>query len=102
MAKKKAVAVKPEALTGPSITGVDLVGKTVVLREAYFAPAYRNVDRRFVCNGGFGCSPTKMGRAVFGTFLADGEEARIDRGDILCLAPEETEPATAPAVCAAH
>jgi hypothetical protein len=27
--------------------------------------------------------------AVFGTFLADGEEARVSCGDILCFAPAE-------------
>jgi len=78
---------KKEALRGPSISGEHLAGKVVILREDYFKPEYRHIDRRFKCSGGFGCDPNLAGTAVFGTFLADGEEARVSRGDILCFAP---------------
>lgn len=65
-----------------AITGIDLKGKTVLVRRDSFSPQYRDGDRRFKCAGGFGCSPTAIGTAVFGTFLSDGEEARINRSDV--------------------
>lgn len=42
----------------------------------------RPETRAFICRGGFGCSPHTGGTAVFGTFLVDGEEARIEGYDI--------------------
>jgi hypothetical protein len=70
------------------ITGVDLVGKTVVVRKSFFSAQYADGDRRFKCEGGFGCGPSSIGRAVFGTFF-DGEDARIDRSDIEGIAVSE-------------
>jgi hypothetical protein len=64
------------------ITGLELTGKTVVIRASALRPQFAETDRRFKCQGGFGCSPSAVGRAVFGTFLVDGEETRMDRGDI--------------------
>jgi hypothetical protein len=75
MMKTKQPEVKP-------IMGVDLKGKTVLVRKSFFKPEYQDKDRRFKCEGGFGCHPDKIGTAVFGIFLLDGEEARISRGDI--------------------
>jgi hypothetical protein len=64
------------------IAGVDLKGKTVLVRKKFFKPEYADKDRRFKCESGFGCNPAAMGNAVFGTFLLDGEETRINRSDI--------------------
>lgn len=64
------------------LLGIDLKGKTVLVRKSFFKPEYADKDRRFKCESGFGCSPDLAGRAVFGTFLLDGEEARINRSDI--------------------
>lgn len=33
--------------------------------------------------GGFGCDPMKMGRAVFGVCAGDGEDSRWDRGQFV-------------------
>lgn len=65
-----------------SIVGIDLKGKTVIVRKGYFKPEYQDKDRRFRCEGGFGCNPEAMGTAVFGVFLLDDEQARISRGDV--------------------
>jgi len=65
-----------------STEGQDLTGKTVVIRKDYFAPKYRDSDRRFKAEGGFGCSPSAIGRKVFGIFSIDGEKACVQRDDI--------------------
>lgn len=57
-------------------------GKTVVVHKSFYKPEYRSGDRRFAASGGFGCDPTKMGRAVFGKLFMDGAAAeciRVDR-----------------------
>jgi hypothetical protein len=76
-----------------SIDGVDLEGKHVVLAESRMATAYRDITWRVVlAEGGFGCSPTAMGRAVFVKHLRDGDTGRFNRGDVERLAtPEEVD-----------
>ena len=71
-------------VSGP-ITGIDITGKIVVLKKSSLKPAFHG-DRRFLAEGGFGAKPYLMGRAVFGKFLIDGEDGRIDRSDIEGLA----------------
>lgn len=63
---------------------MNLTGKTVILK----ASRYRGneEERKFVCESGFGCSPVTSGGAIFGRFVSDGEEARIDGWDIEKLA----------------
>lgn len=58
------------------IDGQDLEGKVVLLS----ADDYRGDDnaRLFRCEGGFGCKPYH-GRSIMGTFLEDGEKARVSR-----------------------
>jgi len=65
-----------------NVVGIDLKGKTVLVRKSWFAPEYREGDRRFVCSGGFGCNPDAMGTKIFGDFVDDGSHACITRGDI--------------------
>src|SRR5208282_6500275 len=62
-----------------------------MVRKSFFKKDYRDKDRRFRCSGGFGCNPSSAGRAVFGTFLLDGEEARIDRGDVEGIVAETSK-----------
>jgi len=71
-----------------SVAGIDLEGKVVLIRKSYFKPEYADGDRRFKCEGGFGCKPYLSGTAVFGTFLSDGEQARINRGDVESVVEE--------------
>jgi hypothetical protein len=77
---------------GTDLHGLDLSGKTVLVREGFNDPL-----RLFYCAGGFGCSPSAMGRAVCGHWLTDlgpdgtvsGNGERIDRSDVLRAATEE-------------
>ncbi|MDE7262168.1 MAG: hypothetical protein K2N78_08960, partial [Oscillospiraceae bacterium] len=38
-------------------------------------------DQLWLAEGGFGCSPTASGRAVYATCLGDGEQTRWNRED---------------------
>lgn len=61
--------------------GHDLMGRVVVLVEGAMAPEYRALKwRLFRVNGGFGAQPFTAGTALFGTHLADGEQARWHGG----------------------
>lgn len=62
--------------------------KFVILRPEYFRPEFRSAKNQlFLAEGGFGCDPTKIGRAVFGKFW--DEAVRINRDDILGVATEQ-------------
>lgn len=64
--------------------------QVVVIKSEYFKPDYRSAKYQlFHAKGGFGCDPSKIGTAVFGYFLADGDEARVERYDILGIATPE-------------
>lgn len=71
-------------------------GKIIVFGQWHmdtFNPPYQNPENQlFLAQGGFGCSPITMGRAVVGKFLSDGESVRYNRGDFLgVLKPELVE-----------
>lgn len=71
----------------------DLQGKVVVispkhLKEKYWSPE----NQLWVATGGFGCSPTASGRAVYATCLMDGEECRWDRHKIIGVLKDEFLP----------
>ena len=78
------------------ISGEDLQDKVLVLRPDRVKPQYHN--RRsllWLAEGGFGCSPTAMGRAVQATCIGDGEECRWNRSDFACIFTGDiTSPAT--------
>ena len=42
--------------------------------------------------GGFGCSPTASGRAVYATCLGDGEQTRWNRDDFIGVLDEQYLP----------
>ena len=70
---------------------VDFAGKYMVLNPECLKGEYREAKYQlFFATGGFGCDPTKMGRAVFGYFVADGEDCRWCRGDFIGVAKDET------------
>lgn len=58
------------------------------LREEYWTPE----NQLWLATDGFGCDPTKIGRAVYSTCLADDDRARWDRGDILGVIKDEYLP----------
>ena len=71
----------------------DYKGKVLVLspdslRESCWEP--RNM--LWLAEGGFGCSPTASGRAVYATCLGDGEEARWNRSDFVGVLDEQYLP----------
>jgi hypothetical protein len=59
----------------------DYVGHLLILDPNLLKPEFRTRKNMvWRAQGGFGCDPTKMGRAVFATCVSDGEQARWDRG----------------------
>ena len=46
----------------------------------------------WLAEGGFGCSPTASGRAVYATCLGDGEQTRWDRADFTGILKDEFLP----------
>lgn len=69
-------------------TGQVVVLNPFVLRDQYKTPEYQLI----LATGGFGCSPTARGRKVFGSYLKDGENARVQRSDIIGVIKEEFLP----------
>ena len=67
---------------------IDLTGKVVVLMRKYYKGDEK--ARRFLCSGGFGCHPGTMGSAIVGTFLIDGEEARVEGWQIEKLSDDQS------------
>ena len=62
-----------------------LEGKLVIIRPASLAPEYRTADCQLgYALGGFGCSPSSRGRAVYFEELYSGKRCRWDRTDIIC------------------
>jgi hypothetical protein len=54
----------------------DLTGKVVIFDQKYMSvPA---TEHPFEVTGGFGAKPFTGGRALMGTFLSDGEKARME------------------------
>lgn len=80
-----------------SIKNVDLTDRHVILKENVLNSAYADPTWRVVrATGGFGTSPTALGRAVFVEFVRDGEKARFNRECVERLAtPEEVAAAEA-------
>ncbi len=71
----------------------DYKGKVLVLspntlREGCWTPR----DQLWYAEGGFGCSPTASGRAVYATCLGDGEQTRWDRADFTGVLDEQYLP----------
>ena len=69
-------------------TGKVLVMSPSTLRESCWDPR----NQLWYCEGGFGCSPTARGRAVYATCLGDGEKIRWDRTDFVGVLDEQYLP----------
>lgn len=68
----------------------DITGKYIILRKSAMAPAYQDMTWRvFYALGGFGCLPDTMGNGVFGWYVRDKEEARVEGYDVERFATEE-------------
>lgn len=73
-------------------TGYDisLEKKVVVLSAAVLPESHRSAEHQlYFCTGGFGSKQSPSGRAVFAVSLADGEQIRWNRSDILGIAKPE-------------
>lgn len=57
--------------------GKELEGKVILIKKKYIKPEFHH-DRRFMCEGGFGCHSRTLGKAIFGYYLIDGEQDRIE------------------------
>lgn len=73
--------------------GLDYTGKVLVmspntLRESCWNPR----NQLWLAEGGFGCSPTASGRAVYATCLGDGEQTRWNRTDFTGVLKDELLP----------
>lgn len=76
-----------------SMTGQDLEGKVLVMSPMTLKESYWSQENQlWLATGGFGCSPTAAGRAVYATCLGDGEHTRWDRGDFIGILKEEHLP----------
>jgi len=58
------------------------------LKEKYWSPE----NQLWYATGGFGCSPTASGRAVYATALCDGEKTRWDRSQFIGVMKDEFIP----------
>ena len=68
----------------------ELSGKVVVLKKDGLKPEYHDIKQRlFKVSGGFGASSFTNGSVLFGTFLSDGEECRMNGYDVERLATDE-------------
>ena len=68
-------------------------GQLLILKSSSLSEAYKKGDfQLFSANCGFGCSPTALGRKVFGMFLIDGEETNFSRNDFYGIADESKIP----------
>ncbi|NBI65961.1 DUF3849 domain-containing protein [Pseudoflavonifractor sp. 60] len=68
--------------------GKVLVLSPNTLREGFWDPR----NQLWYGEGGFGCSPTSSGRAVFATCLGDGEKTRWNRADFIGVLDERYLP----------
>lgn len=65
-------------------------GRVIVLRPSSMLGEHRNAKHQlYYCTGGFGSNPNPSGRAVFAVSLANGEQTRWNRSDILGIAKPE-------------
>lgn len=64
--------------------GMDYTNKVVVIDSFCLKDEYKTPDDQlFFADRGFGCSPTAVGKKVFGYFLKDGERTHYQRSDII-------------------
>jgi len=71
----------------------DYTGKLLILSPSVLKDEYKTPDfQLFYAQSGFGCSPTALGRKVYGKFLKDGENTHFDRSDFIGVIKDECIP----------
>lgn len=74
----------------------DYEAKLLILKPDMLKEQFKNpVNQYFYATSGFGCSPDKSGKKVFGQFLSDGEKTHFYREDFIGVADREQLPAWA-------
>lgn len=80
----------PEHRTGPD---QDFTGKVLILRpDRLKEECWSPQNQLWYGQGGFGCSPTASGRAVYAACLGDGEKLRWNRSDFMGVLDEQYLP----------
>ena len=70
--------------------GMSISGKVIILNSSVLSEEFRSAKHQlYFCTGGFGSNPNPSGRSVFAVSLADGEQVRWNRSDILGIAKPE-------------
>lgn len=65
-------------------------GRVIIVRPSSMMGKHRSAKHQlYYCTGGFGSNPNPSGRSVFAVSLADGEQTRWNRSDILGIAKPE-------------
>lgn len=71
----------------------DYTGKLLIIRDTVLKEEFRTSENQlFLAESGFGCSPEKSGRKVFGRFLSDGEKSQFYREDFVGIIADEHIP----------
>ena len=74
-------------------TGIDLEGKILVISPTRMNDKYKTPeDQLFMATSGFGCSPSAIGRAVYGYFLKDDECCCWNRNDFIGILKDDLIP----------
>ncbi|GHU45709.1 hypothetical protein FACS1894120_1050 [Clostridia bacterium] len=77
----------------PGSKDEDFKGKLVIADPNALLPEYRSSTSQIIeCSHGNGCSPTAIGRSVFGTELYSGKLVTYDRSNILGICDESKLP----------
>lgn len=76
-----------------SMAGQELTGKVLILKPSILADEYKSPDNQlFLATAGFGCSPSSLGRSIYGVFLKDNEYTSFYRQDFLGIARDDVVP----------
>lgn len=66
---------------------ISISGKVIVLKPSVLPEKHRSAKHQlYFCTGGFGSNPNPSGRSVFTVSLADGEQVRWNRSDVMGIA----------------
>ena len=77
----------------PDSHGENYTDRLLILRADTLAEDYKKGEfQYFYARCGNGCSPTAIGRKVFGFFVSDGEKTQFTRSDFLGIADPEQVP----------
>ena len=72
---------------------LDYTGKVLIMRPSVLKEeCWSGQFQLWYGEGGFGCSPTARGRAVYATCLGDGEKSRWNRADFMGVLDEQYLP----------